>query len=186
MWFAKEITAYPGRRGKRRHVARELSIEVAAVFDAVNAAEYANAGPCEDRRMRRYGNSPVAGEGRHDRHFGFCPRRSLRIRAIEVKLDKICAVLDLSFDGSDQGIGILGFDRDGRGQNAGGRDPGPGRPDVRTVPATLPRVAYTQGQRPVIPWRGTDVAESASTGAEGDDAVLLGNTEQLVCLVVDP
>ncbi|MBY8848627.1 hypothetical protein K7G98_08615 [Saccharothrix sp. MB29] len=123
------------------------------------------------------------------RHLVRAERRRVAVRAVEVELDQVRAVVELHPRRAEQVRAVRHLDRQTVRQRPGARDPRAGGPQVRPVRAARPRVAQPQAQRPltarggVRPAGRADVARPPDARAHHQLAVLLGDREQLLARV---
>src|SRR5262245_409671 len=123
--------------------------------------------------------------GDHLAHLICRPGSGASLRPVQVELDQIRAVVQLTKSRGQQAVGVSDLNRQPGGPRARFGEPGPGSPDVRVLIATAPAVSQTERERAIAPVAGiraprrADIPDPADASADEGGGVLLRCLDQV-------
>jgi hypothetical protein len=117
-------------------------------------------------------------------HFISRPGRHPPLGPVQVQLDEVGPVVELSQRGGQQPVRILHLDGQAARKRRAFRQPGTRRADVRVLGVSLPAVSQVERERPLLavarvgPPGRADVADPAHPGADQGRGIPLGGLQQ--------
>src|SRR2546427_1034196 len=177
------------------HLRDRVRVELESVFDRIDSGIDPDPGPDEETGMRGDLRIATVREFDDGPHVFRRPRRLFLLRSVEVELEEVRPIVELSRRRLQEGGAVVCLDREASREDAAVADPGSRDPDPRSIrvrPPSFPN-AEREGAPLSVPRihgeRRPDVAGPAHARAAQEVPVVLRDVEQFVRRIstaVDP